>query len=231
MSVQGLTSCQIAAHIYTSDTLEQVSELLKKNPEYYTIWNYRRLIRKHAFAQATSSSEPAADQIVPIIKSDLEFLFPLLRSFPKCYWIWNYRLWILNEAKRLLPRQLARQFWEGELGLLGKMLNTDSRNFHGWGYRAFVIEALEDLADDGEPSMTQAQIDYTTKMIKTNLSNFSAWHYRTKAIQKLLNEKNASDEERREVLEQGIITVIRLYLIMPWLTVTTQNWNYPITLL
>lgn len=84
------------------------------------------------------------------------------------------------------------------------MLNADSRNFHGWGYRTFVIEALEDLADEGEPSMTQAQIDYTTKMIKTNLSNFSAWHYRTKAIQKLLNEKNASDEERRQVLEQGI---------------------------
>lgn len=200
---------QIAARKYSHDTLEQVSELLKKNPEYYTIWNYRRLIRQHEFAEATSESgQPEASQIMPIIKSDLEFLFPLLRSFPKCYWIWNYRLWILNEAKRLLPRQLSRQFWEGELALLGKMLNADSRNFHGWGYRTFVIEALEDLADDGEPSMTQAQIDYTTKMIKTNLSNFSAWHYRTKAIQKILDEKKASDEERRQVLEQGTVPII-----------------------
>jgi geranylgeranyl transferase type-2 subunit alpha len=220
----------MAARKYTHDTLEQVSELLKKNPEYYTIWNYRRLIRQHEFAQATSSSDqPEADQIIPTIKSDLEFLFPLLRSFPKCYWIWNYRLWILNEAKRLLPRQLARQFWEGELALLGKMLNADSRNFHGWGYRTFVIEALEDLADAGEPSMTQAQIDYTTKMIKTNLSNFSAWHYRTKAIQKLLNEKNASDEERRQVLEQGNFRYETM--IPPWLTHSTQNWNCPIMLL
>lgn len=77
-----------------------------------------------------------------------------------------------------------------------------------------MIEALEDLADGGEPSMTQAQIDYTTKMIKTNLSNFSAWHYRTKAIQKLLIEKNASDEERREVLEQGMISVMNYDIAM-----------------
>lgn len=211
MNAQRLTGCQIAARIYTHDTLEQVSELLKKNPEYYTIWNYRRLIRQHEFAQATSSSgQPEADQILPSIKSDLEFLFPLLRSFPKCYWIWNYRLWILNEAKRLLPKQLSRQVWEGELALVSKMLNADSRNFHGWGYRTFVIEALEDLSDEGESSMTQATIDYTTKMIKTNLSNFSAWHYRTKGIQKLLNEKKASDEERRQVLEQGTTTIMKL---------------------
>jgi geranylgeranyl transferase type-2 subunit alpha len=211
MNAQRLTGCQIAARIYTHDTLEQVSELLKKNPEYYTIWNYRRLIRQHEFAQATSSSgQPEADQILPIIKSDLEFLFPLLRSFPKCYWIWNYRLWILNEAKRLLPKQTSRQVWEGELALVSKMLNADSRNFHGWGYRTFVIEALEDLSDEGESNMTQATIDYTTKMIKTNLSNFSAWHYRTKGIQKLLNEKKASDEERRQVLEQGTTTIMKL---------------------
>jgi hypothetical protein len=39
----------------------------------------------------------------------LGFLIPLLRSFPKCYWIWNYRLWLLDEARRLLP--LPEAFW------------------------------------------------------------------------------------------------------------------------
>lgn len=77
-----------------------------------------------------------------------------------------------------------------------------------------MIDALEDLADGGVPSMTRAEIDYTTKMIKTNLSNFSAWHYRTKAIQKLLNEKNASDEERRDVLERGMISVMNYVIAM-----------------
>lgn len=111
---------------------------------------------------------------------------------------------------------------------MGKMLHADSRNFHGWGYRAFVIEALEELAGDGdEKSMAQTEIDYTTKMIGANLSNFSAWHYRTKLIQKHLNEKGATDQERRQVLEQGN------YQLQPKKDAAVadfssflQNWNW-----
>jgi len=147
------------------------------------------------------SDQPAADQIAATIKADLEFIFPLLRKFPKCYWIWNHRSWLLEEARRLLPAPVARRFWQEELALVGKMLSVDGRNFHGWGYRRFVVGALENFAP--EKSMAQEELDYTTKMIKTNLSNFSAWHYRTKLIQKLLNEKPASDDERRKMLDDG----------------------------
>lgn len=161
---------------------------------------------QHEFSQATSgdSSEASVDQIAALIKSDLQFLIPLLRSFPKCYWIWNYRLWILDEAKRLLPLPLARRFWQEELALVGKMLNLDSRNFHGWGYRHFVVETLEGLgSEDGQRSMALEEFEYAKKMISTNLSNFSAWHYRTKLIQRLLNERTASDEERKKMLDDG----------------------------
>lgn len=140
-----------------------------------------------------------------MIKADLQFLFPLLRKFPKCYWIWNHRYWLLGEAKRLLPTPVARRFWQEELALVGKMLSLDSRNFHGWGYRRFVIETLENFTPD-EKSMAQEELEYTTKMIKTNLSNFSAWHYRTKLIQKFLNEKSARDDERKKMLDDGRYT-------------------------
>lgn len=199
---------QIQVNQYTSETLQKISELLGDNPEYYTIWNYRRRVLQHQFAQAASSAsnEEAADQIATLIKNDLQFLIPLLRSFPKCYWIWNYRLWLLDEAKRLLPLPLARRFWQEELALVGKMLNLDSRNFHGWGYRSFVVESLENLgSEEGgqKTSMAQEEFEYAKKMISTNLSNFSAWHYRTKLIQRLLNERSASDEERKKMLDDG----------------------------
>lgn len=141
----------------------------------------------------------------------------------------------MNEAKNLLPERIARGFWEGELVLVSKMLNADSRNFHGWGYRTFVIEALEDLCDGEKKSMTQLEIDYTSKMIGTNLSNFSAWHSRTKTIQKLLDEKRAPDQERKKVLEQGdksphewsMVTFADISSILLLL----QNWNCPTKLL
>jgi geranylgeranyl transferase type-2 subunit alpha len=186
--------------------LRQISDLLTKNPEYYTVWNYRRQVLQHEFSKAAEavSNETAVDEIAALIKHDLQFLIPLLRSFPKCYWIWNYRLWLLDEAKRRLPLPLSRRLWEEELALVGKMLSLDSRNFHGWGYRRFVVESLEKLDDEtGTISMTQSEFDYAKKMIGTNLSNFSAWHYRTKLIQRLLNEKSAGDEERRKMLDDG----------------------------
>ncbi|KAL3464107.1 hypothetical protein BJX64DRAFT_255625 [Aspergillus heterothallicus] len=210
---------EIAGNRYTAETLQKISELLKKNPEYYTVWNYRRKVIRHEFSHnaAEESNEAGVARITILIQTDLQFLIPLLRSFPKCYWIWNYRLWLLDEAKRLLPKVVARKIWQEELGLVGKMLSLDSRNFHGWGYRRFVVETLESLApeDEEEKSLAQTEFDYAKKMIGTNLSNFSAWHYRTKLIQRLLSEKLASDEERKQMLD-GELELIHRALCDPY---------------
>lgn len=123
-------------------------------------------------------------------------------EFPKCYWIWNYRLWVLNEATERLPTPAARKVWETELGLIGKMLHRDSRNFHAWGYRRFVVEQLENPQLGGE-SMVEAEFAYSTSKIEANLSNFSAWHHRSQLIPRLLKERNADDQARRSFLESG----------------------------
>ena len=152
---------------------------------------------------------PNHEALANIISDDLAFLIPLLRKFPKCYWIWDYRLWLLQEANRLLPASEARDFWQQELALAGKMLNLDSRNFLGWGYRRTVTQALE--SDESQSkglniSMTKAEFEYTTKMINSNLSNFSAWHSRSKLIIKLLNEMGADQETRLKFLNDGKIS-------------------------
>ena len=201
--------------------------MLSSNPEYYSVWNYRRQVLRHEFLQAASSDSENAgvDRIADLIKSDLLFLIPLLRSFPKCYWIWNYRLWLLDEAKRLLPLPLARGLWQEELALVGRMLSLDSRNFHGWGCRRFVVETLEMLLSEGTTRKTMApeEFEYAKKMISTNLSNFSAWHYRTKLIQRLLNENSANDEERKNMLNNGLSSFPKelFYMLMSW----RQSWT------
>lgn len=86
------------------------------------------------------------------------------------------------------------------------MLNLDSRNFLGWGYRRTVISALESIALQSEgstASMTESEFEYTTKMINSNLSNFSAWHNRSKLIPKLLNERGADHHARCQFLDEG----------------------------
>ncbi|KGO36340.1 Protein prenyltransferase, alpha subunit [Penicillium expansum] len=205
----------VAEHEYTIETLKKISELLSSNPEYYTAWNYRRKVLQYQFSQVGGSDddEAAAHSTTELIVNDLHFLIPLLRSFPKCYWIWNYRLWLLDEARRLLPLPDARAIWQQELALVGKMLTLDSRNFHGWGHRRFVVETLKELVTAEEAtSMTQKEFEYAKKMIGANLSNFSAWHYRTKLIQSLLDEQTASDDDRRRMLDDELSLIHQAFI-------------------
>ena len=189
------------------------SKLLTQNPEYYTIWNHRRLILQHLLSQESTDyphEETAESQWprpeIELISKDLGFLVPLLRRFPKCYWIWKYRIWLLEETSRRLPIVESQKFWQQELALVGKMLVMDNRNFHGWGYRRTIVSALESKfgkLDAKANSTTEEEFAYTTRMTEMSLSNFSAWHNRSKLIPKLLNERAAGHEERKGYLNHG----------------------------
>lgn len=204
-----LIQLKIRTRQFDLETLDLTSKLLTWNPEYYTIWNHRRLIMQRLLSEPVGQGESdnlphkmAASRIA----DDLAFLLPLLRKFPKCYWIWNYRLWLLGEASTRLPKGEARAFWQQELMLASKMLSLDSRNFQGWGYRRTVVAALESMrssSDDAPSSIIQNEFDYTTKMINSNLSNFSAWHNRSKLIPRLLDERQADHKARCKFLEEG----------------------------
>ena len=209
---------QISAKDYSNDTLRLTSQLLHQNPEYYTIWNHRRVILESKFATELASGEDASDveegdtaaaekanltvpqrEILLVIKEDLEFQIPLLKQWPKCYWIWNHRQWLLMTATQHLPSHATIGLWKAELGLVGKMLSMDSRNFHGWNYRRVVVENIERLSGS---SMCEAEFQYTTKMIESNLSNFSAWHNRGQLLPRLLDERGSDEVEREKTFNE-----------------------------
>ena len=130
-------------------------------------------------------------------------LLPLLKSYPKCYALWSHRLWVLSQSDVYLALPKAQKMWKEELGLVGMMLGRDERNFHGWQYRRFVVEAMQKgLTSKGE-SFVQQEFEYTTAIIKGNMSNFSAWHGRTKLAGKVLRERGANIQERMDFLEDG----------------------------
>jgi geranylgeranyl transferase type-2 subunit alpha len=176
-------------NVYTQETLALISRLLTKNPEYYTVWNYRRRVLGALLEQSRD---------VAIISKDLRFLVPLMLQYPKCYWIWNYRMWLLTQVEQFT--ESAMPIWNEELGLVGKMLSRDERNFHGWDYRRHVVSNIERLS----VSMAEAEFEYTTKMVQKALQNFSALHYRSRLIPRLLDERGASSAERRQFFEQEL---------------------------
>ncbi|KAI0891335.1 protein prenylyltransferase [Annulohypoxylon nitens] len=137
------------------------------------------------------------------LKSELAFTIPLLLEFPKCYWIWKYRKWLLEQAIVRLPVAAARKIWEAELALASKMLTKDRRNFHAWGYRRYVVAALESSSLGGK-SMVEDEFAYTTGKISHDLSNFSAWHNRSQLLLRLLEERGADDAARKAFLEEEL---------------------------
>lgn len=70
---------------------------------------------------------------------------------------------------------------------------------HGWHYRRFVIQKLENSTSS---SLTTEEFNYTTKKINENFSNYSAWHNRTKLLPVYL--ESAEHPERRITLSSEL---------------------------
>ncbi|KAK5799494.1 hypothetical protein F5H01DRAFT_326295 [Linnemannia elongata] len=172
-----------------NDALKVTTALLRKSPDYYTIWNVRRTILKEGFLD--NADDETANKIYT---GELEFVQENLKLNPKSYWMWNHRRWCLESMSQ--PR------WDKELAMVGKFLEMDARNFHGWDYRRYIIRQL-DLKDKEEKGKVldraQSEFDFTTSKIHKNFSNYSAWHNRSTLLGKLVEDM--STEEREAIVD------------------------------
>lgn len=173
---------------YTVESLKETTQILQINPEFYTMWNYRREIFEHL-----KNNIPVEDY-AQLMDNDLKMLMVILKRFPKVYWIWNHRRWCLFELVKI-----NRVDWQYEYAVVSKLLELDSRNYHGWQYRRFVVQNMQIQAttkaapaSKNEESLVVLGINieefkYTTSKINKNFSNFSAWHNRSTLIPKIYN--------------------------------------------
>ncbi|KAF8906800.1 hypothetical protein CPB84DRAFT_1822739 [Gymnopilus junonius] len=77
---------------WSRDAFDLTTRLLQINPEFYTIWNYRRLILLNGlFVNAP------AELVKDILLDELGMTMSALKAHPKVYWIWNHRRWCLEQ--------------------------------------------------------------------------------------------------------------------------------------
>ncbi|KAL1413090.1 Rab geranylgeranyltransferase [Vanrija albida] len=160
---------------YSPEALAQTTALLDLNPEFYSVWNYRRHILSRGLIPAS-----APEDVVALLTADLRLTMAYMKVHPKVYWIWTHRKWCLENVP---PGPGAtsgwrEEFWRTELAVVDKILSVDARNFHAWSYRRYVVGSLP----PGSARTPADELKYTTKKIEANFSNFSAWHYRTKLL-------------------------------------------------
>lgn len=203
--------------MYNHKALANTATLLSLNPEFNAIWNYRRDI----FSQLISE-DPSVK--ADLLGEDLNMIKGMMRQYPKCYWIWNHRRWCLEV---LSQDHMAN--WSYELGLVLKVLEMDSRNFHGWHYRRYVVGSIEreqneKFVDESKSRAADlklylAEYKYATMKIEKNISNFSAWHSRSKLIPKVFEllkgyDKFSELDEFRltAIMFQSPVTLLRYEL-------------------
>ena len=173
------------------ETFELVGKMLRSNPDFSTLWNYRRdiLLSRGSAEGVPLAAALAARQagggdkeafVVPqslggeMLKIELALTEDCIKRNPKSYGAWYHRQWLVShfefDAK-------------AELDLCAMLLTADQRNFHCWNYRRFVAKA--------SGASSQSEFEFSTLKLNENFSNYSAFHHRSVYISDLALTESA----------------------------------------
>ena len=164
--------------VYTDKMFDMTGRLIKINPDFYTLWNYRRELVGHRLAQRPGDAKD-------ICAGEMQLSEMALRKNPKSYYAWHHRVWTIAKGQTDLKQEVA---------LCTLYLSKDSRNFHCWNYRRYVMMLGRiQLADE---------LAFSASKIDQNFSNYSAWHHRSFIIPKLVVKTTSAADARRAVDEE-----------------------------
>ncbi|KAK3091238.1 hypothetical protein FSP39_018174, partial [Pinctada imbricata] len=170
---------------YDEEGLKISGEILSVNPDFYTLWNYR----KEAYLHLKDNRSP--EELQSLMANELYFLENCLKVNPKSYGTWHHRCFIMEN--------MPEPDWGRELQLCNTFLEMDERNFHCWDYRRYVVLMSEvDLEEE---------LDYTTQKIQSNFSNYSSWHYRSKLLPMIHPDPTNPTRVQEDILLQEHETV------------------------
>lgn len=178
---------------YDGEALKITGEILSMNPDFSTLWNYRKEIFLHF-----KDNKPE-DELHELFKGELQFLEACLRLNPKSYGVWNHRCFVMET--------MAKPDWKQELQLCNLFLDYDERNFHCWDYRRFVVKKAEISPEE--------ELEFTTNKICNNFSNFSSWHYRSKLLPIIYPDDSTSVGVEEGVLIKEYETVQNAFFTDP----------------
>lgn len=161
------------ATITTRKGLEEAltlsAQLLRVNPDVYTLWNHRKEViaaspvvrheleeEEEDVGEATAAAAPSTS----FLEAELGLIAECIQKNPKSYGAWHHRRWLLEHAfpcsraasSSSSPSSVTappspastqpRQLLptlDNELALCAQFLDLDERNFHCWNYRRWVV--------------------------------------------------------------------------------------------
>ncbi|QPH04468.1 hypothetical protein C2857_001492 [Epichloe festucae Fl1] len=166
---------------YDETTFHLSSELLRINPEHYTIWNVRRRCLKYSIL---STSRRGEYKSFPTQRS------PYLQAQDKK---WNDT----SKTQRDIRSHVAvvdcsdsqsgdEETIRSELMFTVPLLMEFPKCYWIWKYRLWILhQAIERLSPTATRAVWQEELALVGKMLKKDRRNFHAWGYRRHVVEQL----------------------------------------------
>lgn len=167
---------KVAEQGYTLEVFNLTSKLLKKNPEYYTIWNIRRRILIQCLF-STSPSQPLLPNELaasPIYNSRTQVLH--INSQPDQA--------LQNRASEL--RQNVLELITSDLRFLFPLMLKFPKCYWLWNYRLWLLQQANERLDIKiSRELWTRELDSVAKLLIKDSRNFHGWGYRRLIVAQL----------------------------------------------
>ncbi|TRM63637.1 hypothetical protein BD626DRAFT_431490 [Schizophyllum amplum] len=170
--------------------LELTEDIIRQNPAHYSAWQYR-------YETLIALGAP--------LDKELKLMEGFAIKYMKTYQIWHHRRLLLMKTRNPEP----------ELQLIAKILQVDSKNYHTWSHRQWL------LAHFNQDALWAGELDFVQEMLNADLRNNSAWHHRFFVV--FQSGIRDGEEDRDRVVKRELTYVKQNISLIPN---NMSAWNY-----
>lgn len=181
----------VARSDFSVETFELTKELLRLNPEYYTIWNVRRrsltsgLLSKRSAGSSPSKESPSSSRTdtttIPFANLSSSSLTETHPSHDS-----QTAGTIGTTADDATAEQRDLDILKSELRFTIPLLMESPKCYWIWNYRLWILnQAIERLSVPVARMIWEEELGLASKMLTKDQRNFHAWGYRRHVVNEL----------------------------------------------
>ncbi|OMJ26454.1 Protein farnesyltransferase/geranylgeranyltransferase type-1 subunit alpha [Smittium culicis] len=166
------------------EELDWISDIASENPKNYQLWHQRQQIIEALFKLGKIEEFGPTDYSA-ILEESIKVSQAANTKLPEAA---SKRLGeeSLDYAKLLSVENFNNKLIKSEIHFLNEQIDFDSKNFHAWSYRQFVVKTF---------NLFEYEYLYTKLKIEQDIRNNSAWNQLYFVLKNyfLLNEKSTPE--------------------------------------
>ena len=157
--VQGYMKAMLNADERSERALNLTRDAIAISKSDFVAWYYRRNILLSLGR-------------VDLFKAELDFIDQVASKAPKNYQLYYHREAVVSFLQKHMDAEAFAKLLDSDLNWCTKVIGTDSKNYHAWSYRQWVITSFPEASDLAKEKK------FIAFAIKFDPYNNSAWNYR-----------------------------------------------------